>query len=134
MERHLSDESDDDTVQFKESDSENECLEDDDFLWEKLVIMTSISSDPLEVFEGFIDLFMQSEDDDLFNQMMDRISSAIYIYLSRLRIHSMRTMMQLLMPLVIRIKVFGLNLEKKGKIGNVNGSLGSNVSVHNVEV
>ena len=41
--------------------------------------MTSISSDPLEVFEGFIDLFMQSEDDELFNQLMDRISSAIYI-------------------------------------------------------
>ena len=59
-------ESEDDSVQFKESDSE--CPEDDDFLWEKLVIMTSISSAPLEVFEGFIDLFMQSEDDELFNQ------------------------------------------------------------------
>ena len=38
--------------------------------------MTSISSDPLEVFGGFIVLFMQSEDDELFNQIMDRITIA----------------------------------------------------------
>ena len=69
-------ESEDDSVQFEESDSE--CPDDGDFLWEKFAILTSISSDPLEVFEGFIDLFMQSEDDELFNQMMDRISNAIY--------------------------------------------------------
>ena len=49
-------ESEDDSVQFEESDSE--CPDDGDFLWEKFVILTSISRDPLEVFEGFIDLFM----------------------------------------------------------------------------
>ena len=79
MERHLSDESDDDTVQFIESDEKGECLDGDEFLWEKLAILTSISDDSIEVFEGYIDLFMQSEDDELFNQIMDRISSAIYI-------------------------------------------------------
>ena len=34
-------ESDDDSVQFEESDSE--CPDDDNFLWEKLAITTSIS-------------------------------------------------------------------------------------------
>ena len=68
-------ESEDDSVQFEESD--NECPDDDNFLWEKLAIMTSISNDPIEVFGGFIYLYMQSEYDELFNQMMDRISNAI---------------------------------------------------------
>ena len=36
MERYLSDESEDDSVQFKESDSENECPEDDDFCGKNL--------------------------------------------------------------------------------------------------
>ena len=34
--------------------------------------------DPIEVIEGFIDLNVQSKDDDLFNQMMYRLSKAIY--------------------------------------------------------
>ena len=69
-------ESDDDSVQFEESDSE--CPDDDNFLWEKLAITTSISNDPIEVFGGYIYLYMQSEDDELFNKMMDQISNAIY--------------------------------------------------------
>ena len=69
-------ESDDDSVQFEESDSE--CPDDDTFLWEKLAITTSISDNPIEVFAGYIYLYMQSEDDELFNKMMDRISNAIY--------------------------------------------------------
>ena len=70
-------ESDDDSVQFEESDSEGEFPDDGDFLWEKLAILTSISNDPIEVFEGFLDLYMQREDDQLFKQMMDCISNAI---------------------------------------------------------
>ena len=69
-------ESDDDSVQFEESDSE--CPDDDNFLWEKLAITTSISNDPIEVFGGYIYLYMQSEDDELFDKMMDQISNAIY--------------------------------------------------------
>ena len=75
-------ESDDDSVQFVESDSESECPDDDDFFCEKLAILTSISIDPLEVFTGFIGLFMQSEDDELFNQIMDHVTSSEYILIA----------------------------------------------------
>ena len=64
--------SDDDSIQ-----SDSECP-DDNFLWEKLVITTSMCDNPIEVFAGYIYLYMQSEDDELFNQMIDRISNAIY--------------------------------------------------------
>ena len=49
MERNLSDESDDDTVQFVDSstDEEDECPDGDNYLWEKLAILTSISSNSL---------------------------------------------------------------------------------------
>ena len=72
-------ESDDDSVQFEESDSE--CPDDGDFLWEKFAILTSISDDPVEVFTGFIALFIRSEDDELFNQIITHVTNANYTVL-----------------------------------------------------
>ena len=81
MESHLDAESDDDSVQFIESDKESECPDDGDFLWEKLAILTSISDDPVEAFAGFVALFMRSEDDELFNRIMDHVTRAKYKFL-----------------------------------------------------
>ena len=72
-------ESDDDSIQFEESDSE--CPDDGDFLWEKFAILTSISDDPVEVFTGFIALFIRSEDDELFNQIITHVTNANYTVL-----------------------------------------------------
>ena len=57
------------------SDANDECLAGDDIdvLWKNLANLTSITDDdPIEVFKGFIEILMKSENDDLFNRIMNQ--------------------------------------------------------------
>ena len=85
------------------------------------------------MFGGYIYLYMQSEDDELFDKMTDQISNAIYkpIAIEHVIDEHYDTIVEYIND---KHHGFGMQLEKKVRNGNVNGLVGINATVQTVKV
>ena len=72
----------DSTDEDIDGDYSKDIIEDpskDNFLWEKLAIITSGSDDPLKAFMAKISNIRDCKEDELFNQIMSHVTRAKYI-------------------------------------------------------